>query len=286
MKSLAKNIWRRNLYKWGLVAIALTATAGLLLDAADGNKAYAAATAPAPDQHHDAIVQVYAARTLGKKGKLAVHTWIVSKRSGANRYMRYEVMGWQLRYSGSAMRVRNWYGNTSWWGNPGTLLLERRGAGVDQIIDKIEKAIENYPYQSEYRLWPGPNSNTFTAYVGLAVPELRLDLPSTAIGKDYRPIGRAVGRSPSGTGVQFSLFGLLSVTLGLEEGVELSFLGANFEWDALDLAVEIPVIGRIGRHVGADIPQQRLRLASSCTGLELAPPCADILATDPLPVDG
>ena len=104
-----------------------------------------------------------------------------------------------------------------------------------------------YPYKSKYRVWPGPNSNTFTAYIGLAVPELRLDLPSTAVGKDYRPLGRLIGWSASGTGVQISLLGLLSISLGFEEGLELNLLGANFEWDAFDLAIELPVYGRIGQ---------------------------------------
>ena len=262
MKSHIFRSTRRRLLLWVACAVVLTAVTGLLFDASDNNNRYA--LAPAPDQHHDAIVQVYAARTLGRKGKLAVHTWIVSKRSGADRYQRYEIMGWQLRYSSSALRAGSWYGNTSWWGNPATLLVEHRGAGVDQMIDKIERAVESYPYQTQYRLWPGPNSNTFTAHIGLAVPELRLDLPSTAIGKDYRPLHQLIGRSPSGTGVQFSLFGLLGVTLGLEEGVEMNLLGANFEWDALDLAVEVPVIGRIGRHAQADAFEGRLDLAEVC----------------------
>jgi hypothetical protein len=29
-----------------------------------------------------------------------------------------------------------------------------------------------YPYPNEYRAWPGPNSNTFTAYIAREVPEL------------------------------------------------------------------------------------------------------------------
>jgi hypothetical protein len=34
------------------------------------------------------------------------------------------------------------------------------------------------------------------------VPELRLDLPPTAIGKDFLPNGEVVARAPSGTGFQ------------------------------------------------------------------------------------
>jgi hypothetical protein len=35
-------------------------------------------------------------------------------------------------------------------------------------------------------MWPGPNSNTFTAAVLRAVPELAILLPPNAIGKDFR----------------------------------------------------------------------------------------------------
>ena len=52
-----------------------------------------------------------------------------------------------------------------------------------------------------YRVWPGPNSNTFVAHLGRAIPELRLAMPSTAIGKDYVSLREFVGPSPSHTGV-------------------------------------------------------------------------------------
>jgi hypothetical protein len=114
------------------------------------------------------------------------------------------------------------------------------------MIDKIDAAIMTYPYKDEYRLWPGPNSNTFIAYLGLAVPELYLDLPSTAVGKDYRPVRNLLGRSASGTGFQMSLLGLISLSIGYEEGIEVSLLGINFEWDVFDWAIELPGLGRIG----------------------------------------
>ncbi len=68
--------------------------------------------------------------------------------------------------------------------------MDRRGKGVDGLITRVQAAVESYPYAASYRTWPGPNSNTFTAYLGRAVPELRLDLPATAIGKDFIPGGR------------------------------------------------------------------------------------------------
>jgi hypothetical protein len=113
------------------------------------------------------------------------------------------------------------------------------------MIDRIEAAIASYPYRSVYQLWPGPNSNTFNAYLGTAIPELKLGLPSTAIGKGYRPLQNLFGRSTSSSGIQFSLLGLLSLSVGIEEGIEANLLGLNFEWGFFDWAVELPGIGRI-----------------------------------------
>src|SRR5206468_4306444 len=103
-----------------------------------------------------------------------------------------------------------------------------QGDGAASLIPRVEAAIAAYPYQASYRTWPGPNSNTFTAWVGRSVPELRLNLPPTAIGKDFLPGGALAGTTPSGTGVQLSLFGLGGLAVGWEEGIELNLLTLNF----------------------------------------------------------
>src|SRR6185295_19235111 len=90
---------------------------------------------------------------------------------------------------------------------------------------KLPAAAASYPYAQTYSAWPGPNSNTFVAHLGRQIPELRLDLPSTAIGKDYLPDGAVFARTPSGTGYQVSLSGLLGVLVGQDEGLELNLLG-------------------------------------------------------------
>jgi len=102
-----------------------------------------------------------------------------------------------------------------------------------------------YPYNNTYRIWPGPNSNTFTAFVLRHVPELRVDLPAHAIGKDYLGT-RVFARSPSGTGGQVSLFGVLGLVAGIEEGIELNLLGLTFGVDPNDVALELPLVGSLG----------------------------------------
>ena len=49
-------------------------------------------------------MQVYAARTVGWRGVMAVHTWIAFKPRGAAEYTRYEVIGWGVDRGAQALR--------------------------------------------------------------------------------------------------------------------------------------------------------------------------------------
>jgi len=199
--------------------------------------------APDPADEPGAVVQVYAAQTYGWRGVVAVHTWIVTKPAGAEAYTRWDVVGW-----GGGRVVRRNYAapDAMWYGQHPRLLADRRGAAAAALIPRIEAAVAAYPFPERYRSYPGPNSNTFTAHVARAVPELGLDLPPTAIGKDYRPLTDAVGRAPSGGGVQVSLLGLAGVILAPEEGVEVNLLGLSLGLDVTNPALRLPGIGRVG----------------------------------------
>jgi hypothetical protein len=200
--------------------------------------------APDPAVTPEAIVQVYAARTVRWRGYFGVHTWIAAKPSLAERYTVFEVIGWRLRRSGSAVVVSDRLPDARWFGNAPTVLAEARGDGVDDMIDRLERAVADYPYGDTYRVWPGPNSNTFTAHVLRAVPELKADLPATAIGKDFLEPA-FVARSPSGTGLQANAYGLLGLMFGWEEGIEVNLLGLTFGLDPLDLALKLPLAGTV-----------------------------------------
>lgn len=201
--------------------------------------------APDPAATPEALVQVYAARTWGWRGYFGVHTWIAVKPAGAGSYTVYEVIGWRLRHGNSAVVIHNRAPDERWFGNAPELLAEKRGPGVDALIERIDRAARGYPYAGEYTMWPGPNSNTFTAWVARAVPELEVDLPPTAIGKDFNG-GRLFGPAPSGSGLQLSLFGLLGVTASGVEGVELNLLGLTFGVNPFDPALKLPLVGRLG----------------------------------------
>jgi hypothetical protein len=201
--------------------------------------------APAPDEHRDAVVQVYAARTWGWKGAFAVHSWIVFKPEGAASYERYEVVGWGVGQGASAVRRNLRPPDGRWAGNDPALVTDLRGAEAQALIPAIRAAIEAYPYADAYVTWPGPNSNTFVAWIGREVPGLRLTLPSTAIGKDFLG-GQLAARTPSGTGLQFSLGGLLGIAVGVEEGLEFNLLGLVIGIDPKRLAIKLPGLGQLG----------------------------------------
>lgn len=202
--------------------------------------------APDPAATPEPVIQVYAARTVGWRGVVGVHTWIVVKPVEAPGYTRYEVMGWGVSSGRPAIRVNRMGPDNYWFGSRPDRLVDRRGAEVGPLIEKVEAAIKDYPYPDHYRSWPGPNSNTFLAHIGRAVPELRLDLPPTAIGKDFLPNGNLAALSPSGTGVQLSVFGLAGLLVGLEEGLEVNVLGLSFGLDLNRPALRLPVAGRLG----------------------------------------
>lgn len=202
--------------------------------------------APDPATNKQAIVQVYAARAFSWRGAFGVHTWIAVKPENATRYTMYHILGWRARYSGNALTITNDRPDRRWFGAEPDLLVHLEGDGVDAIIQRIDAAARSYPYTHEYGLWPGPNSNTFTSWVARQVPELRLDLPPTAIGKDYLGHATFVDSAVSGTGFQASLFGLAGVTLAWEEGLEINLAGLTFGVDPNDLNLKLPGIGRVG----------------------------------------
>src|SRR2546430_1211336 len=100
-----------------------------------------------------------------------------------------------------------------------------------------------------------PDPRVTPEAVARAVPELGLDLPPTAIGKDY--LGdRLLATAPSGGGFQLSLLGLLGVLASGVEGFEVNLLGLTFGIDPFSPALRLPLVGRFGaaRSNGAGTP--------------------------------
>ncbi len=245
----SKRRWLRSLLVFILVlSVASLISAARHQSMADWRTASREPTGVAPDPASEkrAIIQVYGARAYNWRGYFGIHTWIAAKRTGADQFSVYEVIGWRAYHGGDAVVVSARPPDGRWFGAAPRVLADVRGDNVDDMIDRLEVAVKSYPYGGNYRVWPGPNSNTFTAHVARAVPELRLDLPPTAIGKDFIPGGGVVAGTPSGTGYQLSLFGLFGVLAGVEEGIEVNLLGLTFGVDFSGLALKLPMAGRVG----------------------------------------
>jgi hypothetical protein len=144
-----------------------------------------AGIAPDPAATDEAVLHVYGADAWGWRGWFAIHTWIAAKRSGDDAYRVYEVIGWRLNRGLPVVRIDPDVPDRYWFGARPKLLLEHRGDGVDELIDAVDTAARSYPWKSTYKAVPGPNSNTFTAWIAKHVPQLGLHLPLSAIGSGY-----------------------------------------------------------------------------------------------------
>ncbi|MBL4739593.1 MAG: DUF3750 domain-containing protein [Sneathiella sp.] len=200
---------------------------------------------PSPALFKPAVIQVFAAKTWGWRGAFAVHTWISIKEKGAPNFTRFEVIGWRAYRGGSALTISRGYPDNYWFGNRPELLVDIRGQEAEPIIDRIKALIADYPHKKEYRLWPGPNSNSFIAHIGRQIPALKLDLPPTAIGKDYIAGGKLLGPPISGDGFQFSLFGYAGFSYSSVQGIEFHLFGLTTGFDFDDMTLKLPGFGRI-----------------------------------------
>ncbi|MFN0263068.1 DUF3750 domain-containing protein [Tepidamorphus sp. 3E244] len=187
-----------------------------------------------------AEIRVYGARAGRYKGILAVHTWLLVKPEGQRTFDRYEVVGW-----GNPVRVNAYAPDARWYSNEPELIQRVTGERARRAVPKLVAAIENYPFRHRgtYRVWPGPNSNTFVSHVLAAVPDLKAQLPPTAIGKDFPVDGRMIGRTAGG--YRLSAGGLVSVLAG-RAGFEVNLFGLVAGFDVLRPALKLPGIGRIG----------------------------------------
>ena len=204
---------------------------------------------PPASADREARMLVFTGRTGRWKGIFAVHSWVVIKPENSTNWTRYDVVGW-----GQPLRTNNWAPDGRWFGDAPRILLDVRGAQAAALIPKVQAVVAEYQYDrmGDYRVWPGPNSNTFTAAVLRAVPELHTTLPANAVGKDFRALPY-VGLTDSRTGVEVSLWGLLGVKAGWVEGIELNFMGLVAGFDLRHPAVKLPGFGRVGIDDGTAI---------------------------------
>ena len=170
---------------------------------------------------------------------VARHSWIVAN-VGDQRLLRYELLSRAFKETTS--RPLEYFGEGD-VAVHGVVLGDR--TWIKKTVECLDEETPRYNEEHpDYFPIPGPNSNTYVDQMlrRCAIP---VDLPSTAIGKDYRgPVGASV--TSGGTGLQFETW-VAGVKLGLREGVELHILGLTIGVDWWPPALILPVNpGRIG----------------------------------------
>lgn len=198
---------------------------------------------PKPEVSPDAAIYIFSAMTGGLKGAVASHAWIVFKEKGAKTYTRYDKVGW-----GSPIRRNHRDPDAYWYSNPPQLVTSVTGSKAELLIPKIQGAIAAYPYAEPggYTIWPGPNSNTFVAYVLRTVPELGAVLPPHAVGRDYLPNGEFWHLDEDSRDLHVTLRGLVGFSAGMRSGFEIHFLGLVAGIDIANPGIKVPAVGRIG----------------------------------------
>ena len=189
----------------------------------------------------EAAIYVMAARTGGLKGAFSVHSWIVFKKAGAGAYERYDKVGW-----GMPVRRNAYAPDGRWYSNMPEVVHQLRGADAERLIPEVEAAIASYPYamRGGYRIWPGPNSNSFVAHVLRSVPELGARMPPNATGRDYAPGWASLEWLPEG-GLHATVGGWFGFSVGRKAGLELHFLGLVAGVDVARPAIKVPAFGRV-----------------------------------------
>ena len=202
--------------------------------------------APNPQKFPEALIQVYSARAFSWRGLVGVHTWIAIKPANGSEYITLQVVGWRKWRGLPVVKIEPDLPDRLWYGAKPEIIAQLCGADAQEAIAQIFAAAKSYPYSDQYRIWPGPNSNTFISHINRRVPNLGLTLPATAIGKDYLTEEKFLFISKKHDQIQFSLFGLLGISLGPGIKGEINMLGAVFGASLDPLFIQLPFIGKIG----------------------------------------
>jgi hypothetical protein len=139
-----------------------------------------AASRPAED-----VVQLRYATLPSALRAVAVHCWFVAFDHEKGEWSRWEL--WQK----PAVVATSWGHvhqnlmplDSGVGGGQSRVGREWRGKEARALMTVLNHP-QAYPHRDGYRAWPGPNSNTYVAWV-LKQAKISADLPPMAIGKDY-----------------------------------------------------------------------------------------------------
>jgi hypothetical protein len=189
-----------------------------------------------------AVVQVYCARAYNWRGFFSQHCWLGLKPAGQKYYDIYQSTLWQRFYGKPSLTESRGSPDRYWFGHRPQVIKSLVGDPAAKLIPEIQAAIASYPYRDSYYAWPGPNSNSFIAYVGRHVPGLGLKMPSNALGSAFLGWNHFFAMTPDHRGLQFSWWGVLGVSVGLDR-FELTLLGLKLGLSWRPWGIIWPAVG-------------------------------------------
>ena len=200
-----------------------------------------ATSQPLPDKR---VVQLWSTPLPEGLGCIADHHWLLAFDPGTKTWHRWEVM------------ERTHLGGTNWGyvyqdcykpyhtfgGGPPSLMMTWKGTTADRLAEVLDRAAD-YPLRERYLAWPGPNCNTFAAWV-LREAGVSSDMGPKSLGENYLGPVAGAGWTPGGTGVHLESSSA-GVRAGWREGVELHLCAFVFGVDVWTPGVKTP-FGRFG----------------------------------------
>jgi hypothetical protein len=181
-------------------------------------------------------VAVLSGEMPGALSQVARHAWIVANVPGSQHQQ------WRFELQQSGSDPFDYFGD----GDVAIhAIIRYEPEELDSVVHCLDRAETRYHHEHpDYFPIPGPNSNTIVDLM-LRACDIHVELPATAIGRDYRgPIGASV--TSVGTGVQVESW-VVGAKIGLEEGVEVHLLDLALGVHLWPPGLTVPVNpGRIG----------------------------------------
>ena len=133
------------------------------------------------DRPAELVVQLRCAK-VPQAPAIADHCWFAEFDQEGRRWHRWEVMRYPAGPWGHVQRDvmapdAGCGAGASW------VLREFRGPRAERLRDVLHEP-RRYPFRDRYRYWPGPNSNTYVAWV-FREADIAASLPGTAYGRGY-----------------------------------------------------------------------------------------------------
>lgn len=192
---------------------------------------------------HGTSVQLRRATLPAPVGLIAVHYWFAEYDPADQQWHRWEV--WQTADSGGTawgyVHKDKLHPAAGVGGGASVVAAQWQGEDAERLAAVLHRS-SGYPLRDRYRAWPGPNSNTYIAWV-LREAEVRAELDPRAIGRDY--LGAVgVAKTTTGSGIQVES-PIVGLKVGWRDGAEVHVGCFTLGIDVWPPAIKTP-FGRLG----------------------------------------